>query len=173
MLLVLIGPTNDTCGKRDAQRLLTAPRSAQQYGCDSNGADAGESPLTLLVWVLLEPSAVPSRLDRGIYINNLWYLNYSDRLAGRITSMTRFGCFWVEDGQLQCPIEVLRFDDSLYRMLGSELEALTTEAEVQIKHRYLRCTFSGKHEKPWGLNQGNEIYPVVLSNYNTRLFLFL
>ena len=39
----------------------------------------------------LEPSAVPSRLDRGIYINNLWYLNYSDRLAGRITGMT----FWL------------------------------------------------------------------------------
>ena len=45
---------------------------------------------------------------------------------------------------------MLRFDDSLYRMLGSELEALTTEAEVQI-NRYLRCTFSGKHEKPEAL----------------------
>ena len=46
--------------------------------------------------------------------------------------MTRFGCFWVDQGELQHPIEVLRFDDSLYRILGTELERLTAEGEVQI-----------------------------------------
>jgi len=119
--------------KGKPQELLTAPRSAQQYNCQPNGADADESPLTLhMAAGQLDNTQIAQQLDQGIYINNLWYLNYSDRLAGRITGMTRFGCFWVDKGQLQSPIEVLRFDDSLYRMLGSELEGLTREAEVQI-----------------------------------------
>ena len=41
--------------------------------------------------------------------------------------MTRFACFWVENGQLVAPIGVLRFDDTLYRMLGGNLIGLTAE----------------------------------------------
>ena len=29
-------------------------------------------------------------LDTGVHIGNLWYLNYSDRMEGRMTGMTRF-----------------------------------------------------------------------------------
>jgi predicted Zn-dependent protease len=39
--------------------------------------------------------------------------------------MPRFACFWVENGELAAPIEVMRFDDSLLRMFGSGLVALT------------------------------------------------
>ena len=38
-------------------------------------------------------------LDTGLYIGNLWYLNFSDRSACRLTGMTRFASFWVEGGQ--------------------------------------------------------------------------
>jgi predicted Zn-dependent protease len=44
--------------------------------------------------------------------------------------MTRFGTFWVEDGELIAPLAVMRFDDSLYRLLGDRLEALTREREL-------------------------------------------
>jgi predicted Zn-dependent protease len=68
-------------------------------------------------------------LDTGIAIGNLHYLNYSDRPAGRMTGMTRFATFWVEHGRIVAPIDVLRFDDTVYRLLGPNLEALTLETE--------------------------------------------
>ena len=43
--------------------------------------------------------------------------------------MTRFATFWVEDGKVVAPVDVLRFDDTVFRMLGTSLEALTAETE--------------------------------------------
>jgi predicted Zn-dependent protease len=68
-------------------------------------------------------------LGTGVYVSNLHYLNYSDRQTCRMTGMTRFACFWVENGQLAAPINVMRFDDSVLRMLGNGLETLTQEVE--------------------------------------------
>ncbi|MFC4159390.1 TldD/PmbA family protein [Chitinimonas lacunae] len=110
---------------------LVSPRSARQYGVASNGAGAEEGAESLA----LGPGDLPmakalAALDTGLYISNLWYLNYSDRGAARVTGMTRFACFWVENGQIVAPLDVMRFDDSLYRLLGDQLEALTCETEL-------------------------------------------
>jgi predicted Zn-dependent protease len=43
--------------------------------------------------------------------------------------MTRFATFWVEHGKIVAPVDVLRFDDTLYRVLGENLEDLTRETE--------------------------------------------
>jgi len=64
-------------------------------------------------------------LDTGLYLSNLHYLNWSDRPTGRITGMTRYACFWVENGEIVAPIENLRFDESLYQCLGDHLIAIT------------------------------------------------
>ena len=47
--------------------------------------------------------------------------------------MTRFATFWVEGGRIVAPVDVLRFDDTLFRMLGTNLEALTTETELALE----------------------------------------
>ena len=90
--------------------------------------------------------AVLARLDTGVYINNVWYLNYSDRSACRITGMTRFATFWVEHGVIQAPLNVMRFDESIYRMLGEHLLELTAERDLILDassyHR--RSTSSGR-----------------------------
>ena len=39
--------------------------------------------------------------------------------------MTRYACFWVENGEFIAPIKNLRFDDSIYDFLGENLEAFT------------------------------------------------
>jgi predicted Zn-dependent protease len=65
-----------------------------------------------------------------VYISDLHYLNYSDRQACRMTGMTRFACFWVERGRIVAPIGVMRWDDSLLRMFGPGLVALTQGAEL-------------------------------------------
>jgi predicted Zn-dependent protease len=110
---------------------LISPRSAKEYGLATNGAGGGEAPDSLdMAPGAMEEDAVLGELDRGLYISNLWYLNFSDRPAGRITGMTRFATFWVEDGRIAGPVTPLRFDDSVYRMLGSELVGLTRHAEM-------------------------------------------
>jgi len=47
-----------------------------------------------------------------------------------MTGMTRFATFWVEGGKVVAPVNVLRFDDTVYRMLGTNLESLTAETEL-------------------------------------------
>lgn len=109
---------------------LVSPRSAREFGLASNGADSSESANSFdMAGGALAQQDILRALDTGLYLNNLWYLNYSDRSHCRITGMTRFACFWVENGELVAPLSVMRFDDSLYRILGDQLEALTCERE--------------------------------------------
>lgn len=109
---------------------LISSRSAKEYGKVANGATSGEylrspevAPGTL------PPDQILAALDTGLYLSNLHYLNWSDRPTGRITGMTRYACFWVEQGELVAPIENLRFDESLYRFLGDMLINLTDTQE--------------------------------------------
>ncbi|WP_448526663.1 TldD/PmbA family protein [Parathermosynechococcus lividus] len=106
--------------------LLISRRTAQEYGLQANGASAHEglrSPLVLPGTLAAEDCL--SALDTGLYVGNLHYLNWSDRPSGRITGMTRYACFWVEQGKIVAPITDLRFDDSLYAFWGEELDAFT------------------------------------------------
>ena len=110
---------------------LNSPRSAAEYGVAANGVGAQESPEALR----LGPGSIAqadllSALDTGLYVSNLWYLNYSDRQACRMTGMTRYACFWVEGGKLVAPINVMRFDDDALRLFGSGLVGLTDTPEV-------------------------------------------
>lgn len=109
---------------------LVSPRTAQEYGIDSNGADDDESMQAMeLAAGSLPPGDAMRALDTGVYVGNFHYLNWSDRSACRITGMTRFATYWVEKGAIVAPLAVMRFDDSLYRMLGAELEALSAEPD--------------------------------------------
>jgi predicted Zn-dependent protease len=112
---------------------LVSPRTAREFGLDANGANSAESPEALAIG----GGGIASRdalaaLDTGLAVGNLWYLNYSDRPACRMTGMTRFATFWVEGGKVVAPVDVLRFDDTLFRMLGDNLEALTAERELLL-----------------------------------------
>jgi predicted Zn-dependent protease len=112
---------------------LVSPRSAQEYGYTANGADDNESPESLDLAAGALPGAdALTALDNGLYIGNLWYLHYSDRPGGRITGMTRFATFKVEGGRIVAPVNALRFDDTIYRMLGENLVDLTREREMLL-----------------------------------------
>src|SRR5262252_1696994 len=109
---------------------LVSPRTAREYGLDANGADEDETMQSMeLGGGNLKEADALLALDNGVYVGNLWYLNYSDRPNGRITGMTRFGTFWVEGGRIVAPLSVMRFDDSLFRMLGESLVDFTRERE--------------------------------------------
>ena len=112
---------------------LVSPRSAKEYNVPTNGAGAWEAPESLDIAAGDIPQTeVLRRLGEGVLINNLWYLNYSDRPGCRITGMTRFACFWVENGRIVAPINVMRFDETAYRALGENLIGLTAEREMLL-----------------------------------------
>jgi predicted Zn-dependent protease len=113
---------------------LVSPRTAREFDLVTNGANGGESPeaLSMAGGELAARDALEA-LDTGLAIGNLWYLNFSDRPACRMTGMTRFATFWVENGKIVAPVNVLRFDDTIYRMLGDNLEALTAERELLLE----------------------------------------
>ncbi|SFU68334.1 TldD/PmbA family protein [Pseudomonas sp. OV546] len=120
-----------SAGKADGQ--LVNSRSAAEYGLSANGASRDESPSALQIAAgNLAQADILKQLGTGLYISNLWYLNYSDLPAARLTGMTRFATFWVEDGEIKAPVSTMRFDDSVYQLLGSQLEALTADRELLL-----------------------------------------
>lgn len=119
----------------ELRNFLVGARSAKEYGVPSNGAEEdpfiGEAPRSAEIAPGdLDAAQALARLGRGVYLANLHYLNWSDRHSARITGMTRYACFWVEGGEIAAPIRDMRFDESLYRALGANLEALTRETQV-------------------------------------------
>ncbi|MEM7285717.1 MAG: metallopeptidase TldD-related protein [Actinomycetota bacterium] len=112
---------------------LVSPRSAREYGLATNGASSFEDPEALAI----APGDVPigqsvERLGTGLHVGNLWYTNFSDRAACRTTGMTRFATFWAEDGEIVAPVNVMRFDDTIYSLFGDAMVGLTDEAEVML-----------------------------------------
>ncbi|MDF2796714.1 MAG: Zn-dependent protease, partial [Pseudomonas orientalis] len=76
-------------GMADGQ--LVNSRSAAEYGLNANGAGSDESPSALQMAAgNLAQADILRQLGTGLYISNLWYLNYSDLPAARLTGMTRF-----------------------------------------------------------------------------------
>ncbi len=132
---------------------LVGARSAREYGAPVNAA--GEWPASLDMQPgSLAANDVLAALDSGLYVNNLWYLNFSDRNQARITGMTRFACFWVEGGEIRAPIDVMRFDDSIFRMLGENLLGLTRERELLLDPGTYGGRSSDSVELPGALIEG-------------------
>jgi predicted Zn-dependent protease len=110
---------------------LVDARSAREFDQSVNASV--EAPLSLeMAPGELSPEDILSSLESGIYISNVWYLNFSDRNACRITGMTRFACLWIEDGVPQGPIEPMRFDDTLYGLLGDRLMELSRDRPLSL-----------------------------------------
>src|SRR5919109_1511799 len=131
---------------------LVSPRSAKEYDVPTNGASNAEAPEAVEMATGDVPrDDVLRRLDTGVYINNLWYLNYSDRPACRITGMTRFATFWVEEGVIQAPLSVMRFDETIYRLLGEHLMGLTAERDFILDSSTYHERSTGSSHLPGAL----------------------
>ena len=110
---------------------LVSPRSALEYSVNHNAAEYYESPVSIhLSEGLINSNKILETLKDGIYISNLWYLNFSDRNNGRVTGLTRFGCFMVENGEYKGPINTMRFDETVYNVFGDKLVGLTDKSQL-------------------------------------------
>ena len=110
---------------------LVSSRTAREYGATANGAQQSEALRAPAIEPgTLEGDRVLDALRDGIYVPNLWYLNWSDQPGGRITGMTRYATMQVRGGEAIAPIEDLRFDDTIFRLFGASLEALDDSASL-------------------------------------------
>ncbi|HEX4338730.1 MAG TPA: metallopeptidase TldD-related protein [Polyangiaceae bacterium] len=112
---------------------MVSARTGKEYGIDANGASPEEelTSADLAAGTLAEEDVL-SRLGTGVYVKNLWYLGFSDRPSARMTGMTRFATLWVEEGRVVAPLDVMRFDDGLFRMLGENLVDLTASRLFRV-----------------------------------------
>lgn len=110
---------------------MVSSRTAKEYKVESNKAN-GEEYLRAPKMVIgsLSDENVLQKLGTGLFLSNLHYLNWSDNIGGRITGLTRYACFWVENGEIVGPIETMRFDDTIYNLFGSELEAIGDNVKI-------------------------------------------
>jgi predicted Zn-dependent protease len=115
----------------ELRSLLVNSRTAKEYGLTGNAAGEGEAPRSLDVACgTLAEADILKAIGTGLYLSNVHYLNWSDPVSARVTGMTRYACFWVENGEIVGPINDLRWDESLYDALGSKLLALTNWADI-------------------------------------------
>lgn len=133
----------------EMKNFLISSATAKEYGLTSNNADSGlwnhEGMRSAEVRAgTLTEKDVLTQLGTGLFLTNLHYINWSDPQAARITGMTRFACFWVENGEIVGPIQDLRFDDTLYNLFGTELENLTAQASTFVStSTYQKRTLGG------------------------------
>jgi predicted Zn-dependent protease len=128
---------------------LVSPRTAREFALTQNGANAAEAPESFEIAAgKLDAADALAALDTGLYVGNLWYLNFSDRPACRLTGMTRFASFWVESGKIVASVDVMRFDDSVFRLLGDQLVGLTRERELLINGDTYRSRSVGSMRLP-------------------------
>ena len=102
---------------------------------------------------LLDDNEKLKALDTGLFLSNIHYLNWSDNLGGRITGLTRYVCYWVENGEMVAPIKTMRFDDSFYNFFGDNLEAVGSK----VLGRPVIDTYDGR-------NPGETNCPGILVN---------
>ena len=106
----------------ELENTLVSSRTATEYNQVSNYAESGE----YLRSPYMEPGALDQNdilkeIGKGLYLSNIHYLNWSDNPNGRITGLTRYACFWVENSEIVGPINTMRFDDSFYNYFGEKL----------------------------------------------------
>jgi predicted Zn-dependent protease len=106
-------------GRESTGHALSAP--AQAYGPQPFNltVPAGDASIDELV----------AKVEDGIYVTRLHYLNIVDPREGLITGMTRDGTFRIENGQVTKPLVNLRFTTSFPDLAASVL-GLGSEARL-------------------------------------------
>ena len=127
-------------------QFLISSRSEKEYGIKSNQANSSESARSIEILPgKLKKSDILKELGTGLYLSNLHYLNWSDQPNARCTGMTRYACLWVENGKIVGPIKDMRFDVSLFDILGEKLKAITEFQEIEAEtSTYYERSIGGK-----------------------------
>lgn len=114
----------------ELKNMLVSTATSQEYKVQSNFAEPHEMIKSAEIRAgALDKANVLKELGTGLYLSNLHYINWSDIPTARMTGMTRFACFWVQNGEIVGPIQDLRFDETIYNLFGPNLVELTSHQE--------------------------------------------
>lgn len=69
-------------------------------------------------------------VERGVYVERLWYLRVVDAAATTLTGGSRDACFLIEDGRLARPLAPARFTESVFGAL-SRVDAVGRDVLAQ------------------------------------------
>ena len=69
-------------------------------------------------------------VERGVYVQRLWYLRVVDPAATTLTGGSRDACFLIEDGRLTTPVRPARFTESVFGVL-SRVDAIGSDVLAQ------------------------------------------
>jgi predicted Zn-dependent protease len=112
----------------DARSAIRAGDGARSTGhaLAPGGAPIGPLPLHLVLegGDAADEAALVAPIERGLYVNRLWYVNAVHERSALLTGVTRDGTFLIEDGALTRPARDVRFTDSALGVL-ERTEALT------------------------------------------------
>ena len=135
------------------QDCLVSSRSAMEYDSVTNADYEFPGSLELATGELSSDDIL-KQLDTGLHINNLWCLNFSDHNAFHVTGMTRFACFWVEQGEIAVYyrlLPVIRYTGAGYH----DYNELSSEVESEHRTGDPQGTIP-----PWLVLLGARIAPV-------------
>lgn len=127
-----------------AQGVVHDSRSAALAGGSTTGhaLAPGGSPEGAVPWNLVlagggaaEEADLCAPVERGVYVNRLWYVNPVRPKETVVTGVTRDGTFLIEDGEVTRPLEGMRLTDGVLGILErvEELAArsrLTSNGEL-------------------------------------------
>jgi predicted Zn-dependent protease len=68
-----------------------------------------------------------SNVERGLYVNCLWYIRLVDPQTALLTGLTRDGVFLIEDGKIVAEVNNFRFNQSPLDMLSCVVDAGPSE----------------------------------------------
>jgi PmbA protein len=101
------------------------------HALEPGGSAWGPAPRNLVLIgggaASIEELAAP--IERGLYVNRLWYLNAVHERTAQVTGVSREGTFLIEDGRITRPVRDVRFTDSVLRILAAT-EALTSHQRL-------------------------------------------
>lgn len=75
------------------------------------------------------------RVDRGLIINNFWYIRFVDRKRGELTGMTRDGVLYFENGKIKHAVNNFRWNEVLHeatRRIGALGKSVPHSSDARI-----------------------------------------
>ena len=111
-----------------AHRVVHDTRSAAKVGdgarSTGHAVEAGGSPwgptptnLVLVGGGAADEEELAAPIERGLYVNRLWYVNPVHERETLLTGVTRDGTFLIEDGKISQPARDVRFTDTALGLL--------------------------------------------------------
>jgi predicted Zn-dependent protease len=109
---------------RSAARAGEGARSSG-HATVPGGSPWGPAPTNLVLAAgdAADEAALAAPIERGLFVNRLWYVNTVREKQTLLTGVTRDGTHLVEDGRITRPVRDVRFTDSVLGLL-ERVEAL-------------------------------------------------